>query len=609
MEMREESIAAQGAEMDLTPDTNQATEPVYETADVVEQTADGDGGSDDVRPERVVYASAEDALEAARVLAGKDAGELSREELSNVKQQFYAFRNAERPAPSEDGVEVTEPIDVEFREVLDIIKEKKAAHVAQLEAEREANLARREAIIEELRAMSTDADNVNREFPRFKELQQEFKEIGEVPATAATAQWKRYQDAVEHFYDQYRINKDLRDYDFKKNLDTKNALCNEAEELASEEDVVTAFRRLQVLHDTWRDTGPVAKELREDIWNRFKDASAVVNKRYQAYFEERKAREQLNESAKTAICERVEALDLASVDNYKAWDEMTALILSAQEEWRSLGYASPKNNNKLFSRFRSACDNFFNAKAAFYKGARDKQNENLALKTALCEQAEALKDSTEWKKTADKLVELQRKWKSIGAVPRKHSDALWARFQQACDYFFEQKKKDLSELRQSEQAALKAKREIIAELGAVGDDLEPEAVSALLKDADRRWRGAGHVPFKEKDKVYAEYRAMVDALYERFKLTRMSRSMARFETSLADMGGDSSRIGRERERIVRAYEAKSQELKTCENNLGFFTTKSGRGNAMLQEMERRIAAIKEEIETLRAKIKLLDERI
>lgn len=457
--------------------------------------------------------------------------------------------------------------------------------------------------------MSADTDNVNREFPRFRELQQQFKEIGEVTATEATDQWKRYQDAIERFYDQYRINKDLRDYDFRKNLETKTLICTEAESLANEEDIITAFKRLQTLHESWRDTGPVAKEIREEIWNRFKDASAVVNKRYQAFFEERKAREQQNEDAKTALCERVEAIDINGATTFKQWDEYTAAILAAQEEWRTLGYASRKNNNKLFARFREACDKFFTAKATYYKETKERQNENLQKKIELCEQAEALKDSTDWKKTADKLVEMQRRWKTIGAVPKKQSDSLWNRFQKACDHFFEQKKKDLSDSRNAEQAALKAKRDIIARVNAVGDDSTPEEVTALLHQADSDWREAGHVPFREKDKIYDEYRNAVNALRDRYKLSRNSRSMARFANTLADIGNDQNRLDKERERLVRMYESKRQELKTCENNLGFFTTKSNRGNAMLQELNRRIVAIKEDIEGLRNKISMLDEKM
>lgn len=634
MEMREESEAILATQTDPTP--VQADEPVCETTENVEPAvaADDAAVADDdaaaaAAAERVTYATVDEVIEATRELSAKDADDIAREELAWLKQQFYAFIHAGRqePAPAADEAADTadtaadaapaapaeaaaapSPYEAEFRALLDVIKEKKARRAAEVEALKEANLARRNEIIDQLLAMSEDADNVNREFPRFRELQQQFKEIGEVPATAATDQWKRYQDAIERFYDQYRINKDLRDYDFRKNLETKTLLCEEAERLADEPDVILAFKRLQTLHDTWRDTGPVAKEMRDEIWNRFKDASAVINKKYQAFFEERKAREQANEEAKEALCERVEAVDTAAATGFKQWDELTAVILGAQEEWRKLGYASRRRNNELFARFRSACDKFFTAKAEFFHAAKDKQNENLQLKTLLCEEAEALKNSTEWRKTADRLVELQRRWKAIGAVPRRQSDALWTRFQQACDYFFEQKKKDLSDSRSAEQQALKAKRDIIAELKAVGDDSTADRVQTLLRDADARWRQAGHVPFRDKDKVYDEYRAVANDLRDRYKLSRSRRSMARFETTLAEIGNDSSRINRERERLVRAFEAKRQELKTCENNLGFFTTKSSRGNSMLQELDRRIAAVKEELETLRSKIALLDAK-
>lgn len=614
MEMREEPIVEPKEVIaDSTLNEQQAPEPVYENEEIVENTADAEETL--AVP---VYATKDEVMEAARAVAAKEADDVSREEVNYLKQQFYAFRKAEQAIEREafeaagnnpaDFTPAESPAEEEFKAILNEIKEKKAEQVAKLEAEREANLALKNEIIDQLLEMSADADNVNREFPRFRELQQQFKTIGEVPATAVTDQWKRYQEAVEKFYDQYRINKDLRDYDFKKNLETKTLLCEEAERLASEEDIVLAFRRLQDLHDTWRETGPVAKEMREDIWMRFKDASAVINKKYQAFFEERKAREVENENAKTALCERMEALEANTPSSYKEWDELTAQVLAAQEEWKGIGYASKKNNNKLFARFRAACDLFFTAKAEYYKGVKDRMAENLRLKTALCEEAEALKESTEWRKTADRLADLQKKWKTIGAVPKRQSDAVWKRFQEACDYFFEQKKKDLSDIRHAEQAALKAKKAIIAELKAVSEDAVADDVAALIKKCDSEWRQAGHVPFRDKDKIYDEYRATVNQLQEKYKLTRASKSMARFEANLAEMT-DGRSLNRERERLVRAYEQKKNELKTCENNLGFFTTKSRSGNAMLQELERRIAGIKEEIEGLRKKITMIDDKI
>ncbi len=601
---------------DSTLNEQQAAEPVYEKEETVETVETADEPAE--QAEQARYATVDEVMAAVRALAAEPAEDVSREAVNSLKQQFYAFRKAEQQAEREAYAEAGndaaafEPApsaaEEEFKTLMAQIKDKKAEQVARLEAQREANLKLKDEIIAQLLEMSADADNVNREFPRFRELQQQFKTIGEVPPAAVTDQWKRYQDAVERFYDQYRINKDLRDYDFRKNLEIKTLLCEEAERLEAEEDIVLAFRRLQDMHDKWRETGPVAKEIREDIWMRFKDASAVVNKKYQAFFEERKERELRNEQAKTALCERIEAMEAARPASYKEWDEQTALVIAAQEEWKSLGYASKKNNNKLFARFRAACDRFFTDKAEYYKGVKDQMTENLRLKTELCEQAEALRESTDWRKTADRLQELQKKWKAIGTVPKRQSDAIWKRFQEACDYFFEQKKKDLSETRQAEQAALKAKKAIIARLREVADDATADHVAALLRQADTEWRQAGHVPFRDKDKVYDEYRALVKALQDRYGLSRAGRSMARFEASLAELS-DTRSLSRERERLVRACEQKTAELKTCENNLGFFTTKSRSGNAMLQELERRMAAVKEDIETLRAKIARIDEKI
>lgn len=614
MEMREESIMDVNEKTpDSTLNEQQVVEPVYEKEEVVESAEDVETATEAPR-----FATIEEVVAALRELAAEDVDAVSREAVNGLKQQFYAFRKEEQQAEREafiaagNDAGAFEPApsasEEEFKALLTEIKDKKAAEVARLEALRESNFKMKDEIITQLLEMSADTDNVNREFPRFRELQQQFKTIGEVPATAVTDQWKRYQDAVEKFYDQYRINKDLRDYDFKKNLEIKTLLCEEAERLDAEEDVVVAFRRLQDLHDKWRETGPVAKEIREDIWMRFKDASAIVNKKYQAYFEERKAREQQNEQAKTELCERIEALESGRPTSYKEWDEQTAKVIAAQEEWKTLGYASKKNNNKLFARFRAACDRFFTDKAEYYKGVKDQMTENLRLKTELCEQAEALRESTDWKKTADRLQDLQKKWKTIGAVPKRQSDAIWKRFQEACDYFFAQKKKDLSETRGAEQAALKAKKAIIARLKEVTDDTPADNVAEILKACDAEWRQAGHVPFRDKDKIYDEYRAVVKELQDKHGLSRSGRSMARFEANLAELS-DSRSLNRERERLVRAFEQKKNELKTCENNLGFFTTKSRSGNAMLQELERRITAVKDDIETLRNKIALIDEKI
>lgn len=559
----------------------------------------------------------EDIMARLTKLAVDETVEISREEIAHLKQRFYAIRKLEQEAElaahlaegkdAESFLPSLDPTEEEFKTMMNTVRERKAAMAAAEEEERNKNLTRKLALIEELNTISADTDNVNRAFPRVKEIQAEFKEIGEVPATEATDLWKNYQAAVEQFYDQLKVNKDLRDYDFRKNLELKTLLCEEAEKLNDEEDIVLAFKRLQNLHDEWRQTGPVAKEVREEIWARFKDASTLVNKKYQGFFEERKARELENEKAKTEICERVEALDFSSLKTYSAWDEMTKQILAAQEDWKKLGFASRKANNALFTRFRSVCDKFFTLKAEHYREMKEELAANLAKKTALCEKAEALKDSTDWKKTADELVRLQKEWKTIGTVPKKHSDNIWHRFQAACDAFFESRKANLSESRAAEQVNLKAKREIIAALKEIPLDANRAEMMPKVKELQAKWQTIGHVPMREKDKLYDEYRAACDALYNRLGRDRGGRS--RFEDVINEMGTDEQKLYHERERILRAFEIKRNELKTYENNLGFLSSKSKSGDSMVREMERRIQRIKDDLASIEEKIKLIDSKL
>lgn len=559
----------------------------------------------------------EDIMARLTKLAVDETVEISREEIAHLKQRFYAIRKLEQEAElaahlaegkdAESFLPSLDPTEEEFKTMMNTVRERKAALAAAEEEERNKNLTRKLALIEELNTISADTDNVNRAFPRVKEIQAEFKEIGDVPATEATDLWKNYQAAVEQFYDQLKVNKDLRDYDFRKNLELKTLLCEEAEKLNDEEDIVLAFKRLQNLHDEWRQTGPVAKEVREEIWARFKDASTLVNKKYQGFFEERKARELENEKAKTEICERVEALDFSSLKTYSAWDEMTKQILAAQEDWKKLGFASRKANNALFTRFRSVCDKFFTLKAEHYREMKEELAANLAKKTALCEKAEALKDSTDWKKTADELVRLQKEWKTIGTVPKKHSDNIWHRFQAACDAFFESRKANLSESRAAEQVNLKAKREIIAALKEIPLDANRAEMMPKVKELQAKWQTIGHVPMREKDKLYDEYRAACDALYNRLGRDRGGRS--RFEDVINEMGTDEQKLYRERERILRAFEIKRNELKTYENNLGFLSSKSKSGDSMVREMERRIQRIKDDLASIEEKIKLIDSKL
>ncbi|MCM1029707.1 MAG: DUF349 domain-containing protein [Pseudoflavonifractor sp.] len=556
-----------------------------------------------------------------RELAADDAANVATDEVGRLKQLFYQQHNdllaaARTDAPAAEGEETpaqTEPFvdpdEDELKALLAEIKEKKATLRAEQEAAREANLVRKQAIIDELMSMSSDTDNVNRHYNRVKDLQVEFKAVGEVPAPKAAEIWKKYQEAVEHFYDQWKVNKELRDYDFKKNLAEKQLIIEEATKMAEDEtgDIVTSFKRLQDLHEKWRETGPVAKEVREETWARFKEASATINKRYQAFFEERKAGEKANEDAKAELCDKAEAIDFSEAKTYNAWETLTKEVLDLQAQWKTIGFASRKVNTALFNRFREACDKFFAAKAAFYKTMKDELAENLAKKTALCEQAEALRESTDWRNTTDELVKIQKEWKTIGPVPKRHSDAIWHRFQDACDYFFDRKKKEVTDTRSEERANLKAKREILDALKALNSDdsatPRAEAVNAV-KELRAKWQTIGFVPYREKDKLQEAYRTVVGELFDKLDL---NESRTRREARTFASVKPESATGRDRERIARALEQRRSELKTYENNLGFLSSKSKSGDAMLREMERKMQGLRDEIAQLTEKIAQIDK--
>ena len=554
-------------------------------------------------------------------ISQKDAAEITREEVNRLKVQFFAIRHDELAAEkaeflakgNEEAAFAALPDEHEdaFKAALNIIKEKKAELAAAQEAERLINLDKKNAVIDEIDAASEDTDNVHRHLDKVRELQQQFKAIGEVPAPEVSNLWKRYQTATEKFYDQLKVNKDLRDLDFRKNFESKLLICEESERLSEEPDVVVAFRRLQDLHDKWREIGPVAKEQREDIWNRFKDASAVINKKYQAFFEERKAAERANEEAKNALCEQIEAISLDELKSFAAWDEKTKAVLQAQEEWKKLGFASRKTNAALFTRFRSLCDNFFSSKATYFKSVKDHLSENLAKKLTLCEKAEELKDSTDWKKTTDKLIALQNEWKSIGAVPKKQSDAVWTRFRAACDYFFEQKKQTGSDTRRTEQANLKEKKAIIEQLRAITAEgaADIAAAKASVRELMGKYQQIGHVPFRDKDKLHDAYRAEVSRLYDELDMSTAKAGMAAFEASVDEMSGDSRELMRQRDKLMRSLEMKRSEIKTFENNLGFFNSRTKSGEAMLNDIQRRISRLRDDQTNIEKKIALIDSKL
>ena len=528
---------------------------------------------------------------------------IRKEELAKEKLAFIAKGNEEAAfAPAADELEE------QFKSLYAEIKEKRAAYNAAQDALKAENLAKKREIISKINEIAEDADNVNRQYSTVQQLQQDFKAIGEVPSENDTEVWKSYQVAVERFYDLLKMNKELRDYDFKKNLEQKQALCAEAEALDEEADIVDAFKKLQQLHTSWREIGPVSKEIREELWTRFKNASAVINKKYQSFFEERKANEKKNAEGKEALCVKIEAISTDNLKTYAAWDEATKAIIGLQEEWKKLGFASRKVNTELFARFRKSCDEFFAKKAEFFKRMKDELAANLAKKIELCEKAEALKDSTEWKKTTDALIALQKEWKTVGPVVKKHSDVVWKRFIAACDAFFEEKKKQNVNVHSVEHENLKQKKDIIAQINSILENKETEDAPNKVRELMKKWQEVGHVPYKEKDKVYAEYKAAIDKAFEQLDMKAKKARMANFANSINQMN-DTGKVYHERERLVRAYEMKSQELKTYENNLGFFNAQSKSGNSLVKEMERKIANIKEEIAMLEQKIKLIDEKI
>lgn len=494
----------------------------------------------------------------------------------------------------------------EFKLLFADFKARRAAYLAADEARRAENLEKKKEIITSMEEIAGDIDNVNTKYPLFQQLQADFKEIKDVPASAETEIWKQFQGVVEHFYDNLKINKELRDFDFKKNLEAKRALIEEAKALEKINDPVASFRALQGLHDKWRALGPVAKEIRDEIWNEFKEASTVINKRHQDYFEQRKAQEQANEEAKTRLCVEIESISYDGLKTFAEWNALTDKIIDLQKQWRSYGFASRKANTALYARFRKACDDFFAAKTEYFNKAKEELNDNLARKTALCERAEALKGETDNKKATDEIVKLQAEWKTIGSVPRKLSDAIWQRFTTACNYFFDERKRQNKERHAQENENLEKKRSVIARLSELPKDGDRAEVMPRIKELQAEWQEIGFVPFKMKDKIFAEYRAICDELYDSYNKREARQRMSSYQNRVSELKGDGSKIGRERDRLVRICESRRNELKTIENNMGFFSIKSSAGNSMLRDMENKIKRIKEDIKELEQKIAMLD---
>ena len=561
----------------------------------------------------------EEVVARVKELAEADAP-AEKQELDALKQAFYKIHKANVAAARAQFIEnggepeaflpTPNVLEDEFKAAMNVIKQKRAELQAELDRQKEENLQKKQEILERIKALSATPEEANQAYKEFKELQNQWKELTLVPAEKANELWKTYQLYVEQYYDQLKLNNEFREYDFKKNLEIKTRLCETAEKLNEEADVISAFQQLQALHQEFKETGPVAKELREEIWARFKAASTAVNKRHQQYFEELKQKEEENLAHKTALCEKIEAVDRTAIKTAAAWEAQTQQIIEMQKEWRTIGFAPQKMNVKIFERFRGACDRFFTEKAAFFKRLKEEQAQNLAKKTELCEKAEALKDSTDWKATADKLMQIQKEWKTIGAVPKKHSESLWQRFIGACDYFFEQKGKNTASQRGEEKENLQKKEQVIEKLKTLLESDEEENKQDAVRELMKEWNEIGFVPFKEKDKIYKAYHETVDQLFKALNMSAARRRLDNFKNNLkndAKEGGQG--LSRERERLVRAYENKRSEIKTYENNLGFLTCSSKKGSSLLNEMNKKMEKLKDELNLIGEKIAAIDKEM
>ncbi len=566
------------------------------------ETVDNNQLEETILTEKKIYANREEILDRLAEIVG-EATDAVKGEITYLKMLYYKLRQQETDAEMQafldgDGdpstyESKTDDLEPRLKELLNVQKEARAAMVKAREEEFAANLARKNEILAQMEVIAQDAEGVGQKYNEFQELQKQFKEVGSVDQQEVAGLWKRYSQLNEQFYDALKINKELRDYDFRKNQELKESLCEAAEKLQEVNDPIAAFRQLQDLHDQWRSVGPVAPSLREEIWARFKAASTVINKRHADHFDAIKAQETANEGAKTSLCEKLEAIDLTQLTTAKAWEDATKVALSFQDEWRKLGMAGKKVNNQLFDRFRQACDNFFTRKADFYKDIRSEQTDNLQKKIELCERAEALKESTEWRKTTDMLVKLQNDWKAIGPVPHKQSQQIWERFKAACDAFFKAKEEAVGGERAVERANFEKKQEILKAFDALKQNVADATVQGV-RDLMRQWQEIGHVPFKEKEKLHQQYQEYMDFFFEKL-----------------DMKGQRRRIENIRERVQNAkpgdilqrkLERLQADLKTYENNLGFLTAKSKGGNGMVALMEAKLNDLKVEIDEIKKRI-------
>ena len=613
----QENILETGKQVEVNqaaeaPEVETAQEP--QAAPVAEEALEAPV-AEEPQEERKVYETKKEVLDRVKEIAhGEDMPQ--KEEVDYLKTAFYKLHIAEREARLKEYIEgggdpeqyqITPDEDEEvFKAEMGIIKERRQQQFREQEAEKEENLKKKLEIIEKIKAMVTSPEEANKTYQEFKALQQEWREIKAVPAEKAKEMWRNYQLYVEQFYDLLKLNSEAREYDFKKNLELKTKLCEAAEKLAEEQDVISAFYQLQKLHQEYREIGPVSKELREEVWNRFKTASTVINKRHQQHFEGIRAREEENLAKKTALCEKVEAIAKEENKGSGDWERRTKEIIELQAEWKTIGFAPQKMNVKIFERFRAACDDFFGRKAEYFRGLKDTFKENAEKKRALIEKAKALQDSTDWKSTGDKLINLQKEWKTIGMVPKKLGDQLWEEFLGACNKFFEARNAATAGTRGEENANLEKKRSVIERLKAVAEE-KAEDIQEKVQELVAEYQGIGHVPFREKDKLYEEYHAVLDKLYKELNISVAKRRLNNFKQNLKQVAerGENA-LDNERSRLFRQYEAMTQEIQTYEHNLGFLSVSSKKGNSLIVEMNRKVQKLKDDMNLVREKIKAID---
>ena len=601
-------------EQNITTPPEQATEAIMS-----EQTTEQCNAQEEATTESGTEshpATREEILSRIEAIAKEEDILNCKAEVESLKIQFYRLRtieidNARKEFVAEGGEEalfIPEPdtLEAPFKEAMNQIKAKRNEWLKAQEEEQEANYATKLALLSQLQQLVEKAEQGTPDSAEFKNIQARWKEIKNIPQSKVADLWKQYQLLGEQFYDVLKINHEFREYDFKKNLEAKTKICETAETLTTEEDVIGAFRQLQQLHNEYRETGPVAPELREEVWARFKAASTIVNRRHQEYFEGKKEQENINLEKKTALCEEIENIDYAALTNYQAWDTATDKILELQARWKEIGFAPQKMNLKIFERFRAACDEFFKRKSNYYKEVKNSLATNLEKKKQLCEMAEQLKDSEDWKATAEKLTKLQKEWKETGPVAQKYSDALWKRFVAACDEFFEKRNAQTSSQRKTEQENLKQKRAIIDSIQAIDATAEESEQVKQLNTLIAQWNAIGHVPFKEKDKIYKEYKDSVNAIYERLHVNATERKLADFRSNIAK-GGNS--LQRERERLIRQYENLKSEIATYENNLGFLNASNKKGQSLVDVMRQKMEKLKNDAEVILKKIRLVEDEI